>query len=99
MQLHQAGGWGAYPNRIESDSTFGSWQLRLCLSSSKGSLVRSILAANGLAQLTVKEQYALPFRTGDDAMQLRQHLRECLQRASQERDVDCGDRGCGAFRD
>jgi NADH dehydrogenase len=33
------------------------------------------------------EDYAFPFRTGEDAIALRQHLRQCLQCASQTKDV------------
>ncbi len=32
------------------------------------------------------KEYSFPFRTGEDAMALGQHLRECLQRASQIQD-------------
>jgi NADH dehydrogenase FAD-containing subunit len=33
------------------------------------------------------EEFALPFRTGEDAIALRQHLRNCLQCATQTEDV------------
>jgi len=32
------------------------------------------------------KEYAFPFRTGEDAIRLRQHLRYCLQQASQSND-------------